>query len=188
MKSKLVGFLGAPGSGKTTLACAMKESSLQKNIGSDICTEYAREFSYKYGISSNPYAQYRITFEQKVREDLLLQGKNEFVFSDSPIWLGYIFSLVNIKSDSERETRDIIGDLYQKFVIDYMYRYHRVFYITNPSPKDDGCRNMEVNKKIANIIEGFVSSHEHVLPITRLEIPTLEIEKRKEFIWNRLQY
>ena len=68
MDGKLVGFIGAPGSGKTTLACAMKEFSLTKNFSSDVCTEYAREFCFSYGVSSNPYAQYRITLKQLDKE------------------------------------------------------------------------------------------------------------------------
>ena len=72
MKSKLIGFIGAPGTGKTTLSCAMKEYLLRKNVSSDICTEYAREFCFKYGIPKHPYTQYRVTSQQMLREDLLM--------------------------------------------------------------------------------------------------------------------
>ena len=60
-KSKLIGFLGAPGTGKTTLSCAMKEYCLIKGASADICTEYAREYCFKHGIPKHPYTQYRIT-------------------------------------------------------------------------------------------------------------------------------
>jgi len=186
MKNKLVGFIGAPGTGKTTLACAMKEYALTQRISADICTEYAREFSYKYGISNNPYAQYRITYEQKSREDCLMTGNSQYVFSDSPVWLGYVFGLVNLSSLNNAETRDVVADIYQKFVIDQIDRYHKVFHIVNENPYDDGCRDMKVNKVIANIIQGFVSSHRHFLPIIEITIPIVETEKRKEFVWSCL--
>lgn len=187
MTSKLIGFIGAPGSGKTTLACAMKEYSHLQNVASDICTEYAREFSYKYGISTNPYAQYRITIEQEKRENLLLKGKCQYVFSDSPTWLGYIYTLINLDvANSSQEVRDILSDIYQKFVVDHMDRYYRVFYVTNPNPRDDGCRNMEMNSKIASVVEGFVSSHEHILPLVRVNISAEDMVGRKELVWKTL--
>lgn len=44
MDTKLVGFIGGPGSGKTTLACALKEYFMLNDISTDVSTEYAREF------------------------------------------------------------------------------------------------------------------------------------------------
>lgn len=186
MTNKLIGFIGAPGSGKTTLACAMKEYALINSVTSDVCTEYAREFSYRYGISSNIYAQYRITFEQEKRENLLLKGNNEYIFSDSPIWLGYIFSLVNLDPNACQEIKDIVPDMYQKFVIDKMDRYYKVFYLINSNPINDGCRDMKINKKISDILEGFVSSHEYILPLVRVNIKVEDVAKRKEFVWKNL--
>jgi nicotinamide riboside kinase len=187
MKSKLVGFMGAPGTGKTTLSCALKEYLLVKNISSDICTEYAREFCFKYGIPKHPYSQYRITTEQMLREDLLMRGNSEFVFSDSPVWLGYLFSVVNAKADQDREIHTILNDTYEKFVINQMHRYHKVFHLRNNKPYDDGCRDMAANKKIADIMDGFVLMHKHILPIITIDIPIEETEKRKEFVWSNLE-
>ena len=73
-KSKLVGFMGAPGTGKTILACALKEYFMLKKISTDICTEYAREFCFKYGIPKHPYTSYRISAKQFEKEDVLLNG------------------------------------------------------------------------------------------------------------------
>jgi len=187
MKSKLIGFIGAPGTGKTILACAMKEYFMLKKVSTDVCTEYAREFVLKYGFPQHPYTQYRITTKQICREDLLSSGSNEYVFTDSPVWLGYIFSLVNAKKDYDKETRDSLSDMYAKFVIEQMHRYHLVFHLKNSNPFDDGCRDMEVNSKIALILDGFVNAHRHILPIVDLDIPVEESGKRKDFVWETLE-
>ena len=185
--SKLVGFIGAPGTGKTTLACAMKEYTLTRNISSDVCTEYAREFSFKYGISKHPYSQYRITGAQIEREDILKKGSSDYIFTDSPVWLGYVFALINMKPDFDKEIRDVLTDIYQKFVIDQIDRYYAVFHIKNSNPFDDGCRDMELNQQIADIVEGFVVSHRHLLPIIDLDIPIEDAEGRKKFVWENIE-
>lgn len=187
MKSKLIGFIGAPGTGKTTLACGMKDFLLQKGVSSDICTEYAREFCFKYGIPKHPYTQYRITTEQIDRENLLMKGTNEYVFSDSPVWLGYIFSLVNTKPDFDYEIHTALSDIYEKFVINQIHRYSKVFYLKNEKPYDDGCRDMVMNKKIADVLDGFVLTHGHILPIVNVRVPIDKSEERKTFVWDSIK-
>lgn len=187
MKSKLIGFMGAPGTGKTTLACAMKEYVMGKNASSDVCTEYAREFCFQFGIPSHPYAQYRLGMQQKNRENRLLNGNCEFIFSDSPLWLIYIYSLVNSQQDHNEEIQTILADTYEQFVINNMNRYNKVFLLKNDNPMDDGCRNMDVNTHISDIINGFASSHKHVLPIIEVNIPITHFEERKQFIWDQIK-
>lgn len=187
MKSKLVGFIGAPGTGKTILACALKEYFMIKKISTDVCTEYAREFCFKYGIPKHPYTQYRITTEQIDKEELLMRGNSEYIFTDSPVWLGYIFSLVNMRQDYDHEIRTSLSDMYGKFIVDQMHRYHVVFHLKNNNPFDDGCRDMDMNRKIADVIDGFVLSHKNVLPIVTMDIPIEAAEERKDFVWKTLQ-
>ena len=102
--------MGAPGTGKTTLACSMKEYVLTKGFSSDVCTEYPREFCLIHGVPSSPYAQYKITLKQWDREKVLLSGINDYVFTDSPVFLGYIFCLLNMKADASYEFQSILPD------------------------------------------------------------------------------
>lgn len=184
--SKLVGFMGAPGTGKTVLACGMKEYCLKQKVSADICTEYAREFCFEYGVNTAITDQYRITSEQMKREDLLTRGNNEYIFSDSPVWLSYIFALLVSKRGDNIKNYHILNDIYKKFVIDQVERYHRVFYLKNSNPYDDGCRDMELNSRIADLMESFVISHAHILPIVEVEIEIEEIEERKKMVWENL--
>ena len=187
MKSQLVGFMGSPGTGKTTLACAMKEFCLMKEVSADICTEYAREYCFRHGIPKHPYTQYRITRKQIDREDLLLKGTSKYVFIDFPVWLGYIYSILSLKSSDDKEVRSSLAEMYEEFVVDQINRYDKVFYLVNDEPYDDGCRDMDAQKTIAAIIDGFVQSHKHILPIIECHIPITDSPKRKKFVWDNLK-
>ena len=186
MKNKLVGFMGAPGCGKTTLACAMKEYAMENNVSGDVCTEYPREYCFKYGPPSHPFAQYRITANQTDRENALLMGNNEYIFTDSPVWFGYVYTLVYMNLNYNEEVLSCLGDIYTRFVVNNIRRYHKVFYLQNDNPHDDGCRNMEINQKIADVMEGFYLSHQHILPIIKIEIDVSKTLERKKAVWHHL--
>jgi len=188
MKNKLIGFMGSPGTGKTMAAFAMKEYAMKKGYSSDVCPEYAREYCYKYGVPTNMHSQYRLNLEQVEREDTFLKGSNDYIFEDSCLWMGYAFTLVNLEYSRTEETRSIVCDIYDRFVLRYMDRYHKVFYLKYGNLAfDDGCRNLEINKKIATIMDGFVLSHQHILPIITVDIPIDKTEQRKDFIWEHLE-
>ena len=188
MKPKLVAFIGGAGTGKTTLACALKEYFMMNKISTDVCTEYAREFVFEYGFPESAFAQYKITLNQKHREDILCQGKNEYIFSDCPVWLSYIYTLPLIKADSSKQVKAVAADIYKEFVIDQMDRYHKVFYIQNDNPFDDGCKHdIEIQKLINNNLESFVQLHENLLPIIRMDIPIEKTEERKKFVLDNLK-
>ena len=188
MKSKLVGFIGGSGTGKTTLACALKEYFMLNNISTDVCTEYAREFVFEYGFPETAFVQYKLALNQQRREDLLCQGTNEYIFSDCPVWLGYIYTLPLIKPDSSKQVKSAASDIYKEFVVNQMDRYHRVFYIQNDQILDDGCKHPEAIQQFINDgIDSFVKLHENLLPIVRINIPIKETEQRKKFVLDNLE-
>ena len=187
MKSKLIGFMGAPSTGKTMLAGAMKEYAfLHGGKSTDVCTEYAREFVFTYGHPKHAYTQYRITSKQIQREDILSKGTAEYIFTDSPVWLGYIYALLKLKSTADIEVHTAISDMYELFVINQMHRYKKVFYVRTSETEDDGCRDMEENAQITAMMDGFVNLHQHILPITVVPEEFNHPLKRKEFIWDNL--
>jgi len=118
---------------------------------------------------------------------MLLKGTSQYIFTDSPVWLGYVYSILNIKNTDDKEIQTSLADMYEEFVVTKMNRYHKVFYLVNEIPYDDGCRDMAANKIIAIIIDGFVNSHKYCLPIIKCDIPITETQKRKEFVWNNLE-
>ena len=179
--------MGAPSTGKTMVAGAMKEYAfLHGGRSTDVCTEYAREFVFTYGLPKHSYTQYRITSKQIQREDILSSGSAEYIFTDSPVWLGYVYALLKLKSSSDKEVHTAISDMYELFVINQMHRYHKAFYVKTSDTEDDGCRDLEANAQITEMIEGFALLHQHILPIVIVPNECNDPIKRKEFIWNNL--
>ena len=187
MSNRLIGFMGAPSTGKTMLAGAMKEYAFTHGgISTDVCTEYAREFVFRHGFPKHVYTQYRITSRQLEREDLLLKGNSEFIFTDSPVWLGWVYGVLKLTPDCDAEVSMAISDMYESFVMNQINRYHKVFHVKVEAPEDDGCRDMEGNKLITELIDGFILSHKHLLPIITIPPEYNSPESRKQFVWNNL--
>jgi len=188
MKPKLIGFIGAPGTGKTTLACSMKEYVIKYNHSADICMEFAREHIFKHGhpteLSSNLY----ITLTQQDREDALLNGNNDFIFTDSPLWLSYIYASLIVQNSMVSDSLEILSYLYKRFVMDASDRYEKVFYLCgNDKVEDDGCRDMAANAKISQMIDGFVKTHINLLPIVPIRLSHEHAEERKDFVWETIR-
>jgi nicotinamide riboside kinase len=187
MSNQIVGFMGAPSTGKTMLAGAMKEYAFTHGgVSTDVCTEYAREFVFKYGHPKHVYTQYRITSRQIEREDLLINGNSEFIFTDSPVWLGWIYAMLNLKPESDEEIHTAISDMYELFVMNQLHRYHKVYYVRADKTDDDGCRDMANQQLIEQLIDGFVTMHQHLLPIIKVPLRYNSPEDRKQFVWNDL--
>jgi len=185
---KLIGFIGAPGSGKTTIASSMKEYIIKYNLSADICTEYAREHIFKHGHPLDFGTTYHIALTQKEREDSLLNGSNDFIFTDSPLWLSYIYALFIAQNSTASDSLEVLSRLYKQLVLDNAKRYTKVFYLcNNDKPEDDGCRDMDANERISEMIDGFVKVHMDLLPIIPINFTHSESEQRKEFIWENIK-
>lgn len=188
MQPKLIGFIGAPGSGKTTLACSMKEYIIKYDLSADICTECAREHIFRHGHPVDLGSNFYITLTQQEREDALLEGTNDFIFTDSPVWLSYIYALLIVQNFPVSDSPDILAHLYRSFVLDAADRYEKVFYICGRDEiEDDGCRDMDANERISEIIDGFVKVHMDLLPIIPINLPHEKSEERKDLVWENIR-
>jgi len=186
--SELIGFIGGPGSGKTILACALKEFFMLNKISTDVCTEYAREFIFKYGFPEHQSDQYRLGIKQKEREDLLCKGTNKYIFSDSPIWLTYIYCMLITSSNDKYQNQSVLSEIYDEFVIKQINRYKTVFYVSNENPHNDGCkRDIEFENKIRRMLDGFINIHLDLLPIVKIPYTVEQALERKQFVFDTLE-
>jgi nicotinamide riboside kinase len=90
-----IGFMGVPGSGKTSttraLAAICRRIDQVENV--ELVSEYARRYISKHGGIEEPWEQVRILNKQLEWEDTAA-SKADLIITDSPVHLGLAYSLL----------------------------------------------------------------------------------------------
>ena len=132
-----VAFVGAPDSGKTTLA---KVLSAELNLAGCIPAyvhEYARDYITKYHKRPETVAeQFLVFYRQLERENDMCGFSTKIMYTDSPIILPYIYAIDLVKDDKDRDT---LTYLYDKTLIAIENRYDLIFLLKSfrATVKDD---------------------------------------------------
>ena len=96
-----VAIMGAPSTGKTTLA---KELSIhllyRRNKLAEYIDEYARQFVARFG-TPTIFDQYYF-FEQQLKKESAVSEKTEYLITDSPFYLSYIYGSKVLKRECEK--------------------------------------------------------------------------------------
>jgi len=90
MESKLIMIIGAPSSGKSTLATDVHTELKKMAKNSIFVPECATDYIAEYGIPNTPTDQLVIFYEQVSRENMYLATK-EYVICDSSSLLNYFY-------------------------------------------------------------------------------------------------
>ena len=86
--SKLVSIIGAPASGKSTLASSVHTELKKLGKNSIFISEVATDFIAEYGIPNTPQDQIVIFYQQWNREKMFLDSK-DYIICDSSGILNY---------------------------------------------------------------------------------------------------
>lgn len=156
---KRVGFIGAPGTGKSSLAWRLAER-LQSHGGAELIPEFARWFISKHAIKGKPWTPplQRIFFERQLEWESYVEASGrQWLVSESCLFLPYVYSL-QFADPREVLDREIIQDLYQAILqrLDW-YDYLVVLAPVLPA-KEDNARVRGWEKYHAAIL-GFVEMH-----------------------------
>lgn len=101
-----IGFVGAPGSGKTTLAAQMYSDLLKYGCATArLVPEFAQEF-LGAGETINQETQPLITLEQTNREIAASSAKFSPLVCDSAIWLGAIYAEYSANVNNLERTKE----------------------------------------------------------------------------------
>jgi len=90
MESKLISFIGAPCSGKSTLATDVHTELKKLGKNSIFVQESATDYIAEYGIPNTPIDQLTIFYKQSNRENMFI-GSKEFIVCDSSGILNYFY-------------------------------------------------------------------------------------------------
>lgn len=137
-----IGFIGLPGTGKSTLAKVVSSMCVEKlNKEAYLVDEFAREFLCKYGAIDSAADQFRIFYGQLEKEEKT-PSNVDIMVTDSPIFLGFMYS-IDVKSKNNKKDSLYISDIFEKMILlNTPPRYDVLFFLPPVwEPKEDVYRN-----------------------------------------------
>jgi|ERR1035437_2489435 nicotinamide riboside kinase len=136
-----IAFVGAPGSGKTTISTQVFSELKIKGFRTEHVHEWIRNDIQKHGAMTSIWEQYRTRQHQKDLEDAVPETI-EYCILDGGIILPYFYSVLYANPTEPRQ-RLVLQDMY-KYLLDdiYLNRYDMIFYVPLIASADlnDGTR------------------------------------------------
>lgn len=126
--AKKIAFIGAAGSGKSTIAADVFTKLKKKGRNVELITEWIRYDIQSNGPMQSIWEQYRTLIHQRQLEDSVPDSV-DLVITDSGVLTPYFYSCLYTSTADERQ-RLVLADMF-KFLIDDLYqkRYEHVFFL-----------------------------------------------------------
>ena len=179
MESKLISFIGAPCSGKSTLATDVHTELKKLGKNSIFVQESATDYIAEYGIPNTPIDQLTIFYKQSNRENMFI-GSKEFIVCDSSGILNYFYFrrlFGNPLSDKDIAT---INHL-QKEILKSLSKWKYLFYVPPiPTNTNDGIRyhNEDDIKKL----DTWIKSYLEIENIPYIDLSKIDYKKRQDYV------
>jgi nicotinamide riboside kinase len=179
-KSKLVCVIGAPSSGKSTLATSVHHSLKVRGENSIFVGEAATDYIAEWGIPDTPMDQMIIFYKQLEREKRYLDSK-EWIICDSSTVLNYFYFRSFFKNTLSKKDIASISHI-QKEILKTLNQWHRIYYVPpmNSDNTEDGIRFH--NQKEIKELDGIITSYLKMEKIPFRDLSEISIDYRSEFI------
>lgn len=109
-QTKIINLYGAPGAGKSTLAAGLFYDMKSQGISVELVTEYAKDIVWSE--STTVLKDQIFVFAQQHHRIHRLQGKVDYVITDSPILLSCVYN--NMNSENQK-LNELIIDTYKRY-------------------------------------------------------------------------
>jgi len=183
--SKLIQFIGAPSSGKSTLATDVHTELKKSGINSIFISEVATDFIAEYGIPNEPIDQMVIFYKQLNKERMFI-GSKDYIVCDSSGMLNYFYFRRLFKEPLSNKDIAIINHL-QKEILKSLNQWSYIFYVPLMDNKvEDGIRfhkEDEIKK-----IDRWIKSYLELENIPHIDLTGISINKRRDYILNKIKY
>jgi ABC-type cobalamin/Fe3+-siderophores transport system ATPase subunit len=183
--SKLVSVIGAPSSGKSTLATSVQHGLKIRKKNSVFVGEAATDYIAEWGIPDTPTDQIVIFYKQLARETMYL-GSKEWIICDSSSILNYFYFRSLFSTNLSLKDIATINHIQQE-ILKSIGRWHKIYYVPpflDDEDTSDGIRyhNREEIIKIDNIIRSYLELER--IPYT--DLSGIPINDRDQWIINDL--
>lgn len=148
-----IAFIGAPGSGKTTLSTQVFTALKQSGKNVEIVQEWVRQDIFSSGAMSSIWEQYRTRQHQKELEDAV-PSVVEYTVVDSSTLTPYFYASLYVNLSNSRE-RLVLQDMY-KYLLDdlFLRRYEYIFYVpVMPEINTDDGTRFQSTTEISTLAE-----------------------------------
>lgn len=179
MKSKLITVIGAPSSGKSTLATDIHTELKKLGKNSIFVSEAATDFIAEYGTPNTPIDQITIFYKQTNREKMYI-GTKEFIVSDSSGILNYFYFRKLFNNPLSNKDIAVINHL-QKEILKTLSQWSYIFYVPPLfSNVEDGIRYQ--TKEEISQIDRWIKSYLEMENIPFHDLSNIDLNKRQDQI------
>lgn len=184
-KGKLIMVIGAPASGKSTLASELHTELKKKNKNSIFIGEVATDFIAEYGIPNTPIDQMVIFYKQLNKETMFLDSK-EFIVCDSSSILNYFYFRKLFPEKLANKDIATINHL-QKEILKHINTIDHIFYVPPMRGIDtnDGIRYH--NDDDITRLDRWIKSYLELENINHTDLSNVKVDDRLRFILKELE-
>ena len=175
----MITFIGAPSSGKSTIATDVHTELKKLSKNSIFVPEVATDYIAEYGIPNTPVDQLVIFYKQLNKERMFL-GSKDFIICDSSGILNY-FYFRNLY-DEKLSNKDIaVINHMQKEILKSLNQWDYVFYLPPILDNiDDGIRYQ--NTEQIQKIDRWIKSYLELENIKHYDLSKIDLKKRTDFV------
>lgn len=183
-KGKLIMIMGAPSSGKSTLAAELHTELKKRNKNSIFISELATDFIAEFGIPNSPIDQMVIFYKQLNKELMFLDSK-DFVICDSSSILNYFYFRQLFSEKLSKKDIASINHL-QKEILKHINTIDEIFYVPpmfNESVSD-GIRYHNTEQILK--IDRWIKSYLELENINHVDLSDINRDDRIKFILSKI--
>lgn len=185
MKSKLISIIGAPSSGKSTLASDLHTELKKLGRNSIYIPEVATDYIAEYGIPNNPIDQLVIFYKQLNKERMFLDSK-EYIICDSSSLLNYFYFRGLFDKKISNKDIAVINHL-QKEILKSINQWSHIFYIP-PTILDDVSDGIRYHDKSQiSKIDRWIKSYLELENIEHEDLSDIKQIDRTKFIMDKIK-
>ena len=179
-QSKLICIIGAPSSGKSTLATSVHHSLKVKGENSIFVGEAATDYIAEWGIPDTPLDQIVIFYKQLGREKMY-SGTKDWIVCDSSTILNYFYFRSFFGDKLGRKDIAVINHI-QKEILKTLDQWYKIYYVPPIQSQDieDGIRFHDQNE--IKKLDGIIKSYLDMEKIEYVDLSEISIEKRSDYI------
>jgi hypothetical protein len=179
MISKMVSFIGAPASGKSTLATDVHTELKKLGKNSIFISECATDFIAEYGIPERPIDQLTIFYKQTNKERMFI-GSKEFIICDSSGILNYFYFRKLFPNPLSPKDIATINHL-QKEILKTLSQWNHIFYVpVRNNNIDDGIRYQNLDE--ITKIDRWIKSYLELENIPHTDLSEYDISERTQIV------